>query len=166
MHGLVGAKYSFGTHVVPGGMFRTVLVTIDGSDDSERALALAIQIAQAFEGTLHIVTVTRTHVIATQLGGAIAPPTTDDIRSADELLRAAQTQAKAKGVELVITQVLEGPTIPDEILDYAAKIHPDILVTGARGLTTGQRWLLGSVSDSLVRKAPCPILVARPPPSS
>ncbi|MFZ1023371.1 MAG: universal stress protein [Thermoplasmata archaeon] len=147
-------------------MFDTVLLTIDGSPDSERALALAIEIARRFEGTLHIVSVMRIHVISSPMGGAIAPPTSEDSKSTHELLRAAQTRSNSQGVGHVITQVLEGPTIPESILDYAEKIHPDLLITGARGLTTGQRWLLGSVSDSLVRRASCPILVARPPPSS
>jgi nucleotide-binding universal stress UspA family protein len=147
-------------------MFRNVLVTIDGSPDSERALDLAIEIARGFGGRLHIVSVTPIRVISSPMGGAIAPPTSEETQSADELVRAAQDRAKSRGIGHVITQLLEGTTIPEAILAYALKIHPDLLVTGARGLTTGQRWILGSVSDSLVRHAPCPILVARPPPAS
>jgi universal stress protein A len=48
-----------------------------------------------------------------------------------------------------------------EILDCAAEWHPDVIVLGSHGRTGLNRFLLGSVSESVVRHAPCSVEIVR-----
>ena len=49
-----------------------------------------------------------------------------------------------------------------EILQLAANLQADVVVVGSHRRNTVQRWLLGSVSEQVVRKASCAVIVARP----
>ena len=49
-----------------------------------------------------------------------------------------------------------------EIVDYAADIHADLIVVGTHGRSGVSRLLMGSVAEHVVRSAPCPVLVVRP----
>ena len=49
----------------------------------------------------------------------------------------------------------------EEIVDYARLEEVDLIVMGSRGLSPIQELLLGSVSDKVLRTAPCPVLIAR-----
>jgi nucleotide-binding universal stress UspA family protein len=57
---------------------------------------------------------------------------------------------------------IQGDVVPALITFLNGNPH-DLAVTGSRGLTRGQRLLLGSVSAGLVGEAPCPVLVVRTP---
>jgi nucleotide-binding universal stress UspA family protein len=48
-----------------------------------------------------------------------------------------------------------------EIVELAEELGADIIVVGSRGLGGFRRVLIGSVSDSVVRHAPCPVLIVR-----
>ena len=71
---------------------------------------------------------------------------------------AVERTAAALGVESAETLVLEGS--PGRALcDYAASARADVIVIGTRGRGGIKRALLGSVSDYIVRNAPCPVVV-------
>ena len=48
-----------------------------------------------------------------------------------------------------------------EIVKLAESVRAELVVVGSRGLTGTTRYLMGSVSDSVVKYAPCPVLVVR-----
>jgi nucleotide-binding universal stress UspA family protein len=85
-------------------------------------------------------------------------------------LRAQQTQAKAEGEAIVaeavaalgvdhpVTRIIEGNAGP-ALCELAAEVGADVIVIGTRGRGGFRRALLGSVSDHVVRNAPCPVLV-------
>jgi nucleotide-binding universal stress UspA family protein len=52
-----------------------------------------------------------------------------------------------------------------EIMDVATAQHVDLIIMGTHGRTGLPHLLLGSVAERLVRLAPCPVLVVRPPPA-
>ena len=56
--------------------------------------------------------------------------------------------------------------VAQTILDTAEKQHTDLIVVGSRGLSGIRKFLLGSISQKLVRFAPCPVLVVRKAPWS
>jgi len=60
----------------------------------------------------------------------------------------------------VETEVIEGPAV-NAIIGVAETRKPDIIVIGARGLSTWQGLLMGSVSLSVTQRAECPVLVVK-----
>jgi nucleotide-binding universal stress UspA family protein len=139
-----------------------VLVAIDFSPLAEEVLETAANLARNARGELHLVHVT-----------AEAPSRSTAILSADRPLeRASEADADHVRLERLAKQV--GASIPRivlhtrigradlEIAQLAQDIGADLLVVGAGGASRLERLLLGSVAESLVRNAPCPVLAYRP----
>jgi nucleotide-binding universal stress UspA family protein len=79
-----------------------------------------------------------------------------EVRSEGEaILREA---AAALDVEHAVTRLIEG-SAGDELCRLAEEVDADVIVMGTRGRGGVRRALLGSVSDHVVRHAPCPVLV-------
>jgi nucleotide-binding universal stress UspA family protein len=68
-------------------------------------------------------------------------------------------RVKAEGVP-VETILLEGNTV-QEIIKAAGEGKFDLIVMGARGISKIREILLGSVSDGVLRNAPCPVLIVK-----
>lgn len=62
----------------------------------------------------------------------------------------------------VLGLVLEPHTPDEEIVGLAGRLSAGLIVMGSRGLGPLRRALMGSVSDSVVRHAHCPVMVVRP----
>ena len=69
------------------------------------------------------------------------------------------TQASSLGVELESHVVVGHPA--EQILRYAEDSHADLIVMGRRGTTRATRWILGSVSERVMRYAHCPVTVVK-----
>ena len=78
----------------------------------------------------------------------------------ERVLAAAVADLRGR-VRTISTTTLVGQAAPS-ILGEAAKQPSDLIVVGARGLGTVKRLLLGSVSESVLRHASCPVLIVRP----
>ncbi|MCI2414335.1 MAG: universal stress protein [Candidatus Aramenus sp.] len=141
-------------------MFSHILVAYDGSDNSKRALDVAIELASKYSAKLDIVEVVDSTIFA---GAGIAPVPAEVIESvynkAKGDVEEAKKQAASKGVN-ANGEVLEGDPA-GAILDYATKNKVDLIVTGSRGLSTFKRLLLGSVSTRIVQEAKIPVLVVK-----
>jgi nucleotide-binding universal stress UspA family protein len=77
--------------------------------------------------------------------------------AADELARTAQTLTGAE----VTKRVEVGGDVPSTICRIADEIAADVIVVGSHGISGIKRFFLGSVSEHVVRHAPCPVLVVR-----
>jgi len=80
-------------------------------------------------------------------------------RQGEELVARAAQQLESAGFR-VTTTVREGDA-RDAILDAAAQWGPDVIVLGSHGRRGLPRFLLGSVSETIVRHAPCSVEVVR-----
>jgi nucleotide-binding universal stress UspA family protein len=78
-----------------------------------------------------------------------------------ELLRKQSWRVKAAGGTVAGTHLKMGE-VDLEIVALAEELGADLIVMGSRGLGGVRRALMGSVSDSVVRHAHCPVLVVRP----
>ena len=67
---------------------------------------------------------------------------------------------RAQGITDVDAEVVEGPAA-SAILDMAESRAPDLLVVGARGLSTWKGLVRGSVSQAVTQRAACPVLVIK-----
>lgn len=141
-----------------------ILLATDGSEEATLAARTAADIAQKTDSELHVVHVKGASVYidpsterARVLHGA-AEETAK--REAQEMLDAQVEQIEAAGGKVAQTYVRLGRPA-EEIIILADEIDAGLLVVGSRGLGGIRRLLLGSVSDSLVRHAHCPVLVVR-----
>jgi nucleotide-binding universal stress UspA family protein len=141
--------------------FRTILVPVDFSPNASLALAAAADLAQTYAGKITVV-----YVIPQVI---FHPDWAADVEESLDLtdVTAEAQQALAKMTEpyrqqgLIVTEKIltGGPYV--EIVRLAQQIQADIIVIGAHG-TSGQKPLLmGSVSEKVVRQAPCSVLTVR-----
>ena len=128
---------------------RTVTVALDGSEPARQALGWIARLPLA--STLRV-----------QLVG-VAIDAEHRARLETELAAAAR-MASARGAGVTVTVATGEPS--EHILQEAERTGSDLVVVGARGVGAATRLLLGSVSESVLRRASCPVLVVRPSPSS
>lgn len=148
-------------------MSMRVLVPLDGSEFSERALPLATEIARSTRGELHLVQV---HVV---LPTAIPPLTGAPYFNADLDARLRSTEKQAlrhlayrvgDGVT-ARTALLQGQIVP-ALIRYAREEDIDLVVGTTHGRGGFSRALLGSVADELVRRSALPVIALRPDAAS
>ncbi len=140
---------------------KTILVAVDSSANATRVIALAARLTRSMpRATVHIVHVFRTSRLDRARMGA---PTgnADMIEDAKEQLEYhVRTTRKQCRAEVNGHFVLGDPS--SEVLRLAASLDADLLVVGTHDYVGLERFLLGSVAESLMRKAGCPVLVVRP----
>ncbi len=140
----------------------TIVVGVDGSGASIKALRYAVDEAKKTPGT-DVRAVSAWHIPAGVYGSGWAPSDVD----LDEFRKLAQT-ALDEGVAaaavgdsgVTVTPVLREGQPADILCDEAE--GADLLVVGTRGLGGFHGLLVGSVSQQCVHHAPCPVVVIRP----
>ncbi len=146
---------------------RTIVVGVDGSPPSQRAVAAAGDLARAFGARVAVVTaVSPPLVYPTDLGPVPGSRTAASSlrRNSEELVAAGIADLRRLGVEAT-GFVREGsPT--EVLLAVVEEEKADLLVVGSRGVRRTQRLLVGSVAMSIASTAACPVLLVResPPP--
>lgn len=135
-----------------------ILHPTDFSDLSQAAFDVACALARDYSAELLVVHVNRPAPIFAPDGIAVAVPTEEPYELHAKLARMCATVPDVK----VTHHLLSGePT--DEILKCARHEKVDLLVLGTHGSTGLTRLLMGSVAESVSRKAPCPLLTIRKP---
>ncbi|WEG73220.1 universal stress protein [Vagococcus intermedius] len=140
--------------------YQTILVAVDGSEESELAFKKAVNVAKRNQAKLILA-----HIIDTRAFQTISSYDDDLARQATDL--ANQTLA-----DLVVAAQKEGLNTVEKIVEYGtpktllAKHLPDdynvdLIMIGATGLNTMERILIGSVSEYVTRHAHCDVLVVR-----
>ena len=138
---------------------RTILHPTDFSPGSAAAFAYACDLARDFDGRLIVL-----HVLDAGVPmvaeGVVLPSNLDELREAAwRDLDAVHPADSAIRFERVLR---EGPTVA-EILDAAQGLGADLIVMGTHGRTGLGRLFLGSVTEEVLRKAPCPVLTLKAP---
>jgi nucleotide-binding universal stress UspA family protein len=147
---------------------KKILYPTDFSDLSVYAMRYARNFAKAFSAELHVL-----HVVdeAYQNWVTMGPNTIPVGPTAQEMLDLAREQMTAFTAEhlgngdpgcLVVSKVVLGRPYPT-ILDYASQQQIDMIVIATHGRGALTHMLLGSVTEKVVRKAPCPVLTVRHP---
>jgi len=141
--------------------YQNVLVPTDGSESADQALALGTDVAKTHGAALHLLSV----VAVTSLGVDVRSEvrTTSLEQKANDLVEDAKAFATDAGVESVTTTVGYGASIHRAILSYLDDHDIDLVVIGTRGRTGFDRYVLGSVTEYLVRTSPVPVLTVREP---
>ena len=139
-------------------MYASIIVALDGSEQSMLALDHARAIAECFRSKLILV-----HAF----------PHTSDLRDSIEYNNLVALRIK-KGEEIIETarkllgqtsievdeELLEGPAA-EAILSAATTRNADLIVMGSRGMGSLKGIVFGSVSTKISHYAPCPVMVVR-----
>jgi nucleotide-binding universal stress UspA family protein len=148
-----------------------ILLATDGSEEAISAAKTAADIAQKTGSELHIV-----HArLMLPLAGYPATENTsvsavDEEEARERVMRWLDAQVKrieAEGGNVTQAHLRLGRpdegiiTVAEEIVSLAEEIGAGLIVIGSRGLGGIRRALMGSVSDSVVRHAHCPVMVVR-----
>jgi len=145
----------------------TILVATDGSEEAALALTTAADLAKSTNSELHVAYVFPTAVQRPFPNPVLARPAAEMEHELEEAMGQAQSfldreleQVKAEGVTVADSHLVRGR--PDrEIVHLSEELGAGLIVMGSRGLGGVRRALMGSVSDSVVRHAHCPVLIVR-----
>jgi nucleotide-binding universal stress UspA family protein len=141
-----------------------ILLATDGSEEAELAALTAVDLADATHSELHLVHVGVVPILLKSYPGTLGyyGKLYEQIEEMSrELLRKQSWRVKAAGGTVAGTHLRMGQ-VALEIVALAEELGADLIVMGTRGLGGVRRALMGSVSDSVVRHAHCPVLVVRP----
>ena len=146
-------------------MIRNILVAIDGSEPSKRALAFAVDLAEQISAEIQLLTVVPP-VLIPSLGfykvksKAIKECTNELGAIFREILADAQAEALKRNPKLKMSTKLKTGEPHKEIVKTAKLGKFDLIVMGSRGL--GSRFTaVGSVSSRVIDQASCPVTVIR-----
>ncbi len=135
-----------------------ILVGCDFSPDSSLAFQHGLSFAQEFQSELHLV-----HVVAHDSSKNLTNKRIDDRQDLSEELNGKLTgmiPEEALNWCTPKTSILNGEPYV-ELTRYAELHDIDMIVLGVRGLSLAETLFLGSTTDRIVRKAPCPVLCVR-----
>ena len=143
--------------------YKSIVVAVDGSKEAEYAFRKSIDVTKRNEGsTLNLVNVidTRSFAAIEAYDRSIAERAQ---QHSEELLNGYKAQAEAEGVENVNLVIEYGS--PKNIItkELSNLVEADLIICGATGLNAVERFLIGSVSEAIVRSAKCDVLVIRTP---
>jgi universal stress protein A len=141
---------------------KRILVPVDFSPLSKKALLYATRLAQQFGTEVDIFHVVEPEIPPAFDGFMITPPPVSDgvtTRSAGQLKSLVNLVRKA-GVTHVTSSVRCG-LAAFEIIEAAKKLDVDLIVIATHGYTGWKHFAIGSTAERVVRAAPCPVLVVR-----
>lgn len=141
--------------------YRRILVPVDGSPTSDKALTAALDIAREGDGRVRLVHALDELAYLTGFEAA-AEVYPSARRAAERVIAESADIAKAAGVACE-TMLIDKPAQRlGESIAYAAKMwDADLIVVGTHGRRGLERVLLGSGAEQIIRMAPAPVLVIR-----
>ncbi|WP_135303446.1 universal stress protein [Haloarcula amylovorans] len=142
--------------------FERILVPTDGSDGARIASDRAIDLALATDAALHVVHVVDPYLLDTQVDPSQLLDALEDV--GEQAVEEVETRATEAGVSTVKTELLTGNP-HRAIVDYADEHDVDCIVMGTHGRTGLERYILGSVTERVVRLADVPVLSMKQSPA-
>lgn len=140
--------------------YKNILIAVDGSTESEWAFNKAVAVAKRNDAKLTIVNVvdSRSYASVEAYDTQIVNKATS---FAESLLSGYKEFAEKNGVNNVATKLEFGSpktVIPKKL---AVEFDVDLIMCGTSGLNAVERFIVGSVSESILRNSPCDVLVIR-----
>ncbi|MDA8308430.1 MAG: universal stress protein [Deltaproteobacteria bacterium] len=143
-----------------------ILVPVDGSEHSLKALEVAADYAKMKEAQIYVISV------AAAIGGIEdheIPPRMlqsqeEHVKEfADKAIKTAREfmvkeQVKPGFSEIVTTML----SVPDAIIDFAKTEKIDLIIMGSRGLGTSSIFKIGSIANQVVKHSHCSVYLVKP----
>lgn len=138
-----------------------VLVAVDGSENSQRALDFALDFAEKYSAPLTVVNVSESSAVAAYTGDGMGSVARDLRKIHEDILEKALSHAKSSHPAVnVFTSLREGDPA-SEIVAAATEGNFDVVVVGHRGLGKVKGMFLGSISEKVMRSLICTVVLVR-----
>ena len=137
-----------------------ILLATDGSKDAELAAKAAVDLSKRTGAELHVVHAWRPlphYAYPSLVPEGYQPPYEEGAR---KILEAQVGRIEEAGISVAEAHLVTGRPA-DAILDLGDQLGAGLIVVGSKGLGPVKRLLVGSVSESIVHHAKCPVLVVR-----
>jgi len=150
---------------------KKIMVCLDGSKHSEKALSQAVEIAKKFDSKIFLVHVIEPTVVLSTMQspadpywGSISAPLIENSLNIDQeegnkILTKNSRILEKEDISFEIALILGNPS--EEILNFSRKKKVDFIVVGSLGKGMLSRVLLGSVSTSISQRADCTVIIVR-----
>jgi nucleotide-binding universal stress UspA family protein len=139
----------------------TILLATDGSKEAELAATTAAELSERTDSELHIIHVGEVPLVYhPERHGGYHVEYEKVEAQARELLEAQVEKMKEAGVTVAQAHLKMGRA-DEEIVELAESMGVGLIVMGTRGQGRIRRALMGSVSESVVRHAHCPVTIVR-----
>jgi nucleotide-binding universal stress UspA family protein len=140
--------------------YKSILVAVDGSKEAEYAFRKSLDVAYRNQGSqLNIVNIIDTRHLG-PLDKKFAGQVKEQSQQILDRYKARAVAARVENVNIIIEYGSPKTVITKEI---AKLVKADLIMCGATGHTPVERYLIGSVSQAIVRSAQCDVLVIRTP---
>lgn len=151
-------------------LIKRVLVAVDGSQNSDRALDFALDLSEKYSATVTVLNVAESLAIGvvplepsepTAYAGGTVDFYKDFRRFHEEILRKAVDRAREFKPNVAVLSKLREGNAASEIVGEAKDGNFDIIVVGHKGLGRVKELFLGSISEKVAHLAPCPVVIVR-----
>lgn len=138
-------------------LYMNILVPLDGSDYSKKALLQACDMARNYQANLILVyVVDKSHSINLLDRNEYLKMLR---RFGEKVLISGKEMAKAEGMDA--TTIIKEGNITNEIVKLAKNKKCNLIIVGSKGLGATARFFLGSVSNKLANNSPCSVLIVK-----
>ena len=138
-------------------MIKNILVPVDGSASSDRAVAQAISIADLCDSKLNFLYVANINQLA--INACLSDAILAAVRKAGDVILERAVNMVPSDIEYETFSETGSPAVT--ILEFEKQINPDLIVMGSRGLGLVKGVLLGSVSQYIMEQSACPVMVVK-----
>lgn len=150
------------------GPLRSIVVGVDNSSGADRAVRFLASLPLPPACRIHLVSVVFPEAVTESARHMLLPNLADQVWQLSQQERAAAQASLEKAAAFLTTSCPKGTPISTHIRTGAATVEilaaaekADLVVVGAQGLSELDRFLLGSVTERLLRHAPCSVLCVR-----
>ena len=146
-----------------GSPIDALLLPTDGSEPAVAAARYGLDLAERLDATVHLLSVAESkhRGVLSRLGlGDDLATEDEEVKRVTDHLSSLVTEARDRKLDVVTATSVGDPA--KEIVAYAEGERIDLIAMGTAGAGGFQRFVVGSVTDEVVRTSPVPVLTARP----
>lgn len=141
---------------------KRILLPVDGSDASLNAAKYALRIAKLLDADITCIHVLDSPPLLKGMNPAlIALYFSRAEKHAKKWISDVKQIAKKEKAHITSEILIGAQSVPNTVIEYAAKQRADLIIMGTRGRTGAKKLLLGSVASAVMMHAKCPVLLVR-----
>lgn len=137
-------------------MIETLVLATDGSESVRRATAMALDLAERFDASIHVL-----YVVDEDEVDAAPAGVQDELRTGLEERGDTAFSEIVAATDHAVETIVKTGRPASEIVQYAEEQGADVVAIGTRGRHGEHRLLLGSVAEEVVRRCEVPVLTVR-----